>query len=58
MTSPVLTFGHDTLSSIAETSSRSVKAATRRPTSSRVEPMTLTISGTGSSASCGRSCLR
>ena len=57
MTSPVLTFGHETLSSIAETSSRSLKAATRRATSSRVEPMTLTISGTGSSASCGRSSL-
>ena len=51
MTSPVLTFGHETLSSIAETSSRSAKAPTRRATSSREEPMTLTISGTGSSAS-------
>ena len=34
------------------------RAPRASPTSSRVKPMTLTISGTGSSASCGRSCAR
>ena len=55
---PVLTFGQETLSSSAVTSSRSAKARTRVATSSAVLPMTLTISGTGSSESCGRSCAR
>ena len=58
ITMPVFTFGHDTLSSSAATSSRSANAATSRPTSSRAKPMTLTISGTGSSASRGRSSAR
>ena len=58
MTSPLSTLGHDTLSSSATTSSRSAKAATSVATSSRVKPMTLTISGTGRRASTGRSCFR
>ena len=58
MISPVFTLGQLTLSSMAETSSRSENAATSVATSSFEEPMTLTISGTGSSASCGRSSRR
>ena len=58
ISSPVFTFGHETLSSSAATSSRSANAATSVATSSGVEPITLTISGTGSSASRGRSSAR
>ena len=48
---PVSTFGQETLSSSAATSSRSANAVDqRRRPRSRVKPMTLTISGTGS---CG-----
>ena len=58
ISSPVLTFGHETLSSSAATSGRAENAATSAPTSAWLEPMTLTISGTGSSASAGRSSAR
>ena len=50
------TFGHETLSSIAATSSRPPTPSTRRAKPSRSVAITETISGTGSSASCGRSC--
>ena len=55
---PEWTLGQETLSSIAATSSRSATAATSRANSSRLVAITETISGTGSSASCGRSSAR
>ena len=55
MTSPVSTFGHETFSSSIATSSRSPTADTSRASSSRLKPITETTSGTGSSASSGRS---
>ena len=58
MSRPVATLGHDTFSSIAAISARSSQAAASSASSSAVEPMTLVINGTGSSASCGRSCSR
>ena len=58
MSSPVFTFGHETLSSTAATASRSPTASTSAPSSSAVDPMTLVMSGTGSSASFGRSSRR
>ena len=51
---PVLTLGHETLSSSAVTSSRSPTVRPARATSSWAPPITLTISGTGSSASSGQ----
>ena len=50
--------GQETLSSIAATSSRAPTASTSRANSSRLVAITETISGTGSSASCGRSSAR
>ena len=50
--------GQETFSSIAATSSRSSSAATSRVNSSCPVAITETISGTGSSASCGRSSAR
>ena len=58
MVVPVSTFGQETLSSSAATSSRPENAVTSAATCSRVKPMTLTISGTGRAASSGRSCSR
>ena len=55
MTRPLSTLGQDTLSSSAATSSRAANASTSLPTSSRVKPITLTISGTGRAARRGRS---
>ena len=56
--SPEWTLGQDTFSSIAATSSRPPTASTSRSNSSWLVPITETISGTGSSASCGRSSAR
>ena len=53
--SPDLTLGQETLSSIAATSSRPATASTKREKSSALVAITETISGTGNSASCGRS---
>ena len=58
ITSPVSTFGQETLSSIIDTSVRSPTAATSSASSSRLKPITETTSGTGSSASWGRSSAR
>ena len=58
ITMPVSTFGQETFSSSAATSSRSANAPTSSATSSRLNPITLTISGTGSLASFGRSSAR
>ena len=58
MSRPVATLGHETFSSTAAISERSSQAAVSSASSSPVEPMTFVISGTGSSASCGRSCSR
>ena len=58
ITRPVSTFGQDTFSSTIATSSRSPTADARWASSSRLNPMTETISGTGSSASSGRSARR
>ena len=55
ITRPVSTFGQDTFSSSIATSSRSPTAATSGASSSRLKPITETTSGTGSSASSGRS---
>src|SRR5215213_2770573 len=56
--SPEWTFGQETLSSIPATSSRSSSPSTSRPKPSRLVAMAETISGTGSSASLGRSSAR
>ena len=58
ITSPVSTFGHETFSSTIATSSRSPTAPASRASSSRLKPITETTSGTGSSASRGRSSRR
>ena len=50
--------GQETFSSIAATSSRPPTPSTRRENSSWLVPITETISGTGNSASCGRSSAR
>ena len=55
ITRPVSTFGQDTFSSISATSSLSPVRATSVASSSRLKPITETTSGTGSSASSGRS---
>ena len=55
---PEWTLGQETFSSMAATSSRAATAETRRENSSRLVPITETINGTGSSASCGRSSAR
>src|SRR5829696_2025801 len=58
MIRPVSTLGQEKLSSISATSSRSATALTSVASSSRLKPITETQSGTGSSASCGRSLAR
>jgi hypothetical protein len=58
MSSPVRTLGHETFSSISETSERSPTTSTRAHSSAALPPMTFVHSGTGSSASRGRSSAR
>ena len=58
MTSPVSTLGQDTFNSSAATCGREANACTSSATSSPLKPMTLTIRGTDSSASWGRSSAR
>ena len=55
ITSPVSTLGHDTFNSIIATSSHSPTRSTSFTSSSWLKPMTETTSGTGNSASSGRS---